>query len=209
LIPFYPLIPLVFLVPLLSPIREVAMEGKMKRCCICRASFQPHRKVGKRQKTCGDPDCQRILKKNNNARWWRKNPDYGKNDYSRIKACLEKNPGYLVRYRREHPEYVQKNRDAQKYRDKTKRLHLDIQAKLSRQPSKIIEQSMSFPEVAHLDIQDEFILEPLEITFFLSRFCHATCLDIQDKMDFAASIPDNGAIKPGGGAYGCTMAYRS
>jgi hypothetical protein len=185
------------------------MQGKRKRCRICRAFFQPHRKVGKRQKTCGDPDCQRILKKNNNARWRQNNPGYSKNDYTRIKACLKKNPGYLARYRREHPEYVQKNRDAQKRRDKAKRLHLDIQAKLNRQPAKIVEQSWSIPEASHLDIQDEFILKPLEITFFLSRFIHSPCLDIQGKMDFSSSIPDNGVIKHEGGAYGCTMAHRS
>jgi hypothetical protein len=28
-------------------------------------------------------------------------------------------------------------------------------------------------------------------------------------MDFSAPLPDNGAIKHGGGAYGCTMAHRS
>jgi hypothetical protein len=185
------------------------MQGRRKRCCICGAIFQPHRKVGKRQKTCGNPACQSILKKHNNARWRRKNPGYGKNDYPRIKACLAKNPGYLARYRRDHPEYVQKNRAAQQCRDKAKRLHLDIQAKLNRQPAKIIEQSTHLPRVAHLDIQDEFILKPLEITFFLSRFLHGFCLDIQDKMDFAVSMPDNGAIKhKGGSAYGHTMAHR-
>jgi len=185
------------------------MQGKRDTCCICSTSLLPHRKLGERQKTCGNPECQTILKKNNNAQWRRNNPDYGKDDYPRVKACLEKNPGYLKRYRQEHPEYVQKNRDAQKRRDRAKRVHLDIQAKLNRQPAEIVEQSKSMPEVSHLDIQDEFILKPLEITFFLSRLAHFPCLDIQAAMDFSSSFPDNDAIKQGGGAYGCTMAHRS
>ena len=185
------------------------MQGKRKTCCICSISFWPHRKLGERQKTCGNPPCQKALKANNNARWRRDNPGYGKNDYPRVKAYLEKNPGYLQRYRQSHPEYVQKNRDAQKCRDRTKRIHLDIQAKLSRQPSEIVAQSKSIPKVSHLDIQDEFILKPIEITLFLSHFVHFSHLDIQAEMDFSVSLPDNGIIKHGGGAYGCKMAHRS
>jgi len=165
--------------------------------------------LGERQKTCGNSACQKILKENNNAQWRRNNPGYGKNDYPRIKACLEKNPGYLKRYRRDHPEYVQKNQEAQKRRDRAKRVHLDIQAKLNRQPSEIVAQSKSIPRISPLDIQDEFILKPMEITFFLSRFVHFPCLAIQAKMDFSSPIPDNGAIKHGGGAYGCKMAHQS
>lgn len=185
------------------------MQGKRKTCCICSISFWPHRKLGERQKTCGNPLCQKALKANNNARWRRDNPGYGKNDYPRVKAYLEKNPGYLQRYRQSHPEYVQKNRDAQKCRDRAKRIHLDIQAKLSRQPSEIVAQSKSIPKVSHLDIQDEFIMKPIEITLFLSRFVHFSHLDIQAEMDFSVSLPDNGIIKHGGGAYGCKTAHRS
>jgi len=185
------------------------MQGKRKTCCICSASFLPRRKLGERQKTCGNSACQKILKENNNANWRLQNPDYGKNDYPRVKACLEKNPGYLKRYRRNHPEYVQKNRDAQKRRDRAKRVHLDIQAKLNRQPSEIISQLEIAPPSSHLDIQAEFILKPIEITLLLSRLAHFPCLDIQAKMDFSSLLPDNSAIKQGGGAYGCQMAHRS
>ncbi len=184
------------------------MQGKRKTCCICCASFLPHRKLGERQKTCGN-DCQQILKENNNANWRLKNPDYGKNDYPRVKACLEKSPGYLKRYRRDHPEYVQKNRDAQRRRDRSRKLNLDIQAKLNRQPSEIISQLEIAPPSSRLDIQAEFILEPLEITFLLSRLAHFPCLDIQAQIDFTSPLLDNSAIKQGGGAYGCQMAHRS
>ena len=185
------------------------MQRQRETCCICSTFFIPNRKVGKRQKTCSNPVCQKIHKENNNAQWRLNNPDYDKNDYGRVKAYLEKNPGYLKRYRRDHPEYVQKNRDAQRRRDRVRKLNLDIQAKLNRQPSEIISQLEIAPPSSHLDIQAEFILEPLEITFLLSRFAHFPCLDIQAKMDFSSLLLDNSAIKQGGGAYGCQMAHRS
>lgn len=185
------------------------MREQRETCCICSASFMPHPKVGRRQKTCGNPACQKILKEKNNARWRRNNPHYNKNDYGRVKACLEKTPGYLKRYRQDHPEYVQKNRDAQRRRDRARKLHLDIQAKLNRQPSEIMKQLGSASPASPLDIQDEFTLKPIEITFLLSRLAHFPCLDIQAKMDFAAPILDNSAIKQGGGAYGCQMDHRA
>jgi hypothetical protein len=54
------------------------MQGKRKTCCICSTSFLPHRKLGERQKTCGNSDCQKILKENNNTQWRLKTPDYEK-----------------------------------------------------------------------------------------------------------------------------------
>ena len=159
--------------------------------------------------TCVELRLLQLAQENNNAQWRLNNPDYDKNDYGRVKACLEKNPGYLRRYRRDHPEYVQKNRDAQRRRDRTRKLNLDIQAKLNRQPSEIISQLEIAPPSSHLDIQAEFILKPIEITLLLSRLAHFPCLDIQAKMDFSSLLPDNSAIKQGGGAYGCQMAHRS
>ena len=185
------------------------MQGKRKTCCICPTSFIPHRKLGDRQKTCGDPECQRTNKRNNDARWRRNNSKCTQNDYPRVKAWLDEHSGYLKQYRQDHPEYIQKNRAAQKRRDRQRKVRLDIQAKLNRQPSEIVEQSKRISTVSHLDIQDEFILKPLEITFILSRLIHFPCLAIQAEMDFSSPLRDNGAIKHGGDAYGCKMARRS
>ena len=128
-----------------------------KTCCICATSFLPRRTVGDRQKTCGNPSCQRSHKQNANARWRSNNPQYSRDDYPRVRTWLDQHPGYLTQYRHDHPEYVRKNREAQKRRDRQGRVHLDIQA----------------------------------------------------EMDFPSRLRDNGAITPGGGAYGCPMAHRS
>lgn len=179
-----------------------------KTCCICANSFIPHRAVGDRQKTCGSPSCKKRHKQNANEQWRLNNPDYNRDDYPRVRTWLDQRPGYLTRYRHDHPEYVRKNRENQRRRDRQRRVRLDIQAKLSRQPADIMDHLTKVPPACDLDIQDEHILKPLEITFVLSRLAHMPCLDIQAEMDFLPHLRDNGAIKPGGDNYGCPLAHR-
>ena len=85
----------------------------MKNCPYCKTQFTPHPKVGERQITCGKPACKAALKSDNNRKWRQRNPDYHR-DYPRVKDCLEQKPGYLKKYRETHPEYVEKNREAQR-----------------------------------------------------------------------------------------------
>ena len=98
-------------------------------------------------------------------------------------------PGYLQRYRKTHPAYVEKNRRLQRFRDQRKKLYLDIQAKIKRQPPEMIDQLRNS---SHLDIQDEISLQPLEMTFLFSAI---PCLDIQGLMDKRSCPKDNGLIE--------------
>ena len=162
---------------------------RQKRCPYCRGLFIPHPKVGQRQKTCGHPFCQKALKRENNVRWRRRHPDYFRNDYPRLKAWLDQHPGYLKHYRANHPEYVQKNRQAKRLRDRRKRLRVDIQAKIKRQHPIIIDKLGDFSRV---DIQDGIAVEPLEMTFLFSTF---PCVDIQVAMDKRRCLKDNAPIE--------------
>jgi len=145
------------------------MKGKSKpKKCFCGAIIIPQKKVGSRQKTCGAEDCQRELKRRNNARWRKNNPDNWLNDYTRVKAWLDAHPGHLQGYRKSHPEYVSKGREAQKLRDRSKRLHLDIQDKIRRHLPDIIAQLWNKTHLDNLDIQDETAIKPLETIFLLS-----------------------------------------
>jgi hypothetical protein len=129
------------------------MRGK--QCPYCESCFVPRR--GQRQKTCGSSSCQKALKKDNNARWREKNFNYCRGDYPRVIAWLDLNPGYLRHYRQTHPAYVENNRRARKLRDRQRKPHLDIQAKIKRQHPEIIDQLWNLPD---LDIQDEISLHP-------------------------------------------------
>ena len=163
----------------------------MKECPYCKTLFTPHPKVGKRQKICGDPACKVALKADNNRKWRQRNPDHFCNDYSRLKDWLGQNPGYLKEYRKSHPEYVKKNREAQRVRDRRKKLHLDIQAQLKRQTPEITNQLWESP---NLDIQAQLDVKLLEITFLFSTL---PCLDIQVQLDKAFCGKENVAISCG------------
>jgi hypothetical protein len=160
----------------------------MKRCKYCGAFFIPDPRVGKRQKTCGSTSCKKALKAKNSAKWRQKNPDYYKGDYPRVKKWFSKHPGYLRQYRKDHPQYVEKNRIAQKNRDRRKRLNLDIQAQIKRQVPEITEKLWNS---YHLDIQAQIPLKPLESTFLFSTL---PCLDIQVQMDKSCRIIENSTI---------------
>lgn len=151
------------------------MKGKRRpKKCFCGATIIPHKKVGSRQKTCGSKDCQRELKRRNNERWRKSNPDNWRNDYARVKAWLDSHPGHLNGYRKSHPEYVSKCREAQKRRDRSKKLHLDIQDKIRRQAPDIIAQLWDKSHLDNLDIQDEIVIKPLETIFLLSLLPYFT-----------------------------------
>lgn len=164
-----------------------------KRCVYCQRYLPRDPRVKGRRKTCGHPLCQRALRRENNAAWRKGNPDYFRNDYERLKVWLLSHPSYLKGYRATHPDYVRRNREAQRQRDQRRRSRLDIQAKIREQLSEITKE---LPGLPFLDIQDEKSTKPLEITFLLRSF---PFLDIQ--VQIAKSIPlwQNGFISSGGG----------
>ena len=152
-------------------------------------------KVSSRQKTCGSPECKKALKSENNKRWRRRNAaccqkDYQK-DYPRVKEWLDQNPGYLKKYRQDHPEYVQKNREAQRSRDRSKKLRLDIQAQLKRQASQITDKLW---DSSNLDIQAHLGIKPIEMTLLFSSL---PCLDIQVQLDKPFALRDNPGMLTG------------
>jgi hypothetical protein len=178
------------------------MSNQKPVCCICSRPFVPHPKVGERQKICNRPECRKAHKKKNNAEWRRKNPEYFKNDYHRIKVWRDQHPDYLRQYRQDHPEYVLKNREGQRRRDRYRKLNLDIQAKINLQVSEIAHQLSTSPIFPHLDIQAGLIMKPFEMALFMATMIRRYSLDIQAGLDFTAPFQDNRAIKQGGNAYG-------
>jgi len=148
----------------------------------------PDPRVGERQKTCGDPLCQKARKAENDIRWRRNNPGYFRNDYPRVKQWLDQHPGYLKHYRESHPEYLEKNREARRLRYRRKKLCVDIQAEIKGQAPEITNQLWKLP---YLDIQDEISVQPLEMTFLFSTL---PCLDIQAPIDNPFCLRDNATI---------------
>jgi hypothetical protein len=164
-----------------------------RKCPYCHTFFIPTpRGGGKDQKVCKKHSCKKALKAENNARWRRNNPTCCLNDYPRVKQWLDQHPGYLKQYRVNHPEYVQKNREAQKQRDQRGKVRLDIQARIKKQLPEITKQ---LRQLSDLDIQDEKTSQPLEMTFLLSSF---PCLDIQVQIAKSIPLEQNKIIQTGG-----------
>lgn len=167
-----------------------------RKCSYCHTLFVPTpRGGGKTQKICGKVSCKKALKAENNARWRRANPACCLNDYPRVKQWLDQHLGYLKQYRADHPEYVQKNREAQRQRDRWERARLDIQARIREKLPDITKQLRQLPV---LDIQAQKTTQPLEMTLLLGCF---SCLDIQ--IQIAKSIPlgHNFIIQTGGNGH--------
>ena len=97
----------------------------------------------------------------------------------------------LKEYRESHPEYVKKNREAQRVRDRRKKLRLDIQAQLKGQIPEITNQLWESSNLPNLDMQAQSEVKPLGITFVLSTL---PCLDMQFQLDKALCGEENVTI---------------
>jgi hypothetical protein len=51
-------------------------DAAKKPCRICRKWYRPDVRVGRRQRTCGRPECQSALRKQALTIWRARNPDY-------------------------------------------------------------------------------------------------------------------------------------
>jgi hypothetical protein len=61
--------------------------------------FKPDRRVGARQKTCS-VECRKVLKRESNVRFRRKNPGYWLGRYGVVKAWRKEHPEYQSEWRR-------------------------------------------------------------------------------------------------------------
>jgi hypothetical protein len=99
-----------------------------KRCRYCSDLFTPDprsyrpRSDGKgrrsSQEACPKAECRRHRRSDANRQWRVKNPTY--DDQRQAQHCQWRanHPGYPKAYRAAHPEYVQRNREQQRRRDR-------------------------------------------------------------------------------------------
>lgn len=154
-------------------------KTRKKKCRYCGVWFLPAPQSGKRQIQCGAPECAQQLKKNSHAAWLKKKaPTYYSGRYKNTKASLSKRPGYLKEYRRNNPDYVEKNRRQQKKRDKNRRnSNLDIQDSAFAQD---LTYQRDTCKLSNLDIQESAF--PY-LQLFLGLTSKLRNLDIQERID--------------------------
>lgn len=151
-------------------------SGK-KRCPYCKCLYWPDPRIKGRQKACKKDNCQKERKREGQRKWLEKNPGHFRGQYGRTKEWLSSHPGYMKGYRESHPEYVERNRQAQRTRDKRRSYRcqnvLDIQDKIRPQDVENIDVNKKLPL---LDIQDETLSKSNDIINILAKL---PCLDIQ------------------------------
>lgn len=103
------------------------------KCCGC--TFTKQRNPN--QLYCTSPLCQRERKNTWRRSKMKNDSDYNNNQKSANKRWQAKNPNYWKSYRRAHPDYVQRNRDAQRVRDGTKSRNASHLAKSDASPNEI------------------------------------------------------------------------
>ena len=75
------------------------MMAYEKRCQYCGKTFVPNGRIGLRQKSCSEP-CRKLLKRESNRRFGRRNPGYWLGRYDVVRAWRKNHPGYQREWRR-------------------------------------------------------------------------------------------------------------
>ena len=154
--------------------------ARRRRCRFCGKLFVPDRRV-KGQFTCGGADCQRERHRLSCARWNAEHRDHFRGRYVLTEQWLAERPGYLARYRAEHPDAREQHRRAEQERRRRRRLAaVAIQDAISLQS---LEDQGVNSDYAPVDIQDA-IWRYLFVVIGL--IADKGRLDIQDETDSRA-----------------------
>ena len=91
--------------------------AERRKCKHCDQSFSP-RPQNPDQQYCSERVCQRARKRLWQQRKLLSDPDYHANQRAAQSCRQEKNPEYWSKYREKNPDYVERNRDRQRQRNR-------------------------------------------------------------------------------------------
>ena len=74
------------------------MMAYESRCQCCGKTFVPNRRIGLRQKSCSEK-CRKVLKRESNRRFGRRNPGYWLGRYDVVRAWRKDHPGHQREWR--------------------------------------------------------------------------------------------------------------
>lgn len=97
------------------------MPSQTRLCRYCRKPFVASR-LHPGQYACTAPECQRRRRCEYHREMRRSDPDYRLVCRDGCSKWRSRHPDYQRRYRTAHPEYVDRNRQAQRRRDRKRRL---------------------------------------------------------------------------------------
>lgn len=97
------------------------MIAESRQCRYCSRPFPPSR-FHPGQFICPSPDCQRRRRTDYHREKRQTDPEYSLVCQDSTRKWRAGNPDYQSRYRGDHPDYVDRNRRAQKRRDRKRRM---------------------------------------------------------------------------------------
>lgn len=86
------------------------------RCAACGGVFRPRPQI-RGQRYCAQGSCQRERRRHWKRQKRRIDPDYRDNQARARRAWSERHPDYWREYRRQHPGYLERNRQQQRVRN--------------------------------------------------------------------------------------------
>ena len=101
--------------------RSIEMNTNRRRCIYCRQLFLPS-PYHPKQRICTSPRCRRRHQTAYHREKQQTDPDYRQTCLLSQQKWRQRHPDYQRRYREKNPAYVQQNRQAQKRRDRKRRL---------------------------------------------------------------------------------------
>jgi len=87
------------------------MNNPKKRCVICHRWYKPNPRIGEDQLACDREECRSERKAEYDRAWRKKNPGYEAGRKVKQQAWAKANPTYWQRYRKTHPDYVERERE--------------------------------------------------------------------------------------------------
>lgn len=116
--------------------------AERRKCKNCHQFFCP-RPQNPDQQYCSKGACQRARKRLWQQRKLHADPDYHANQSAAQSCWQEKNPDYWSKYREGHPDYVERNRENQRERNRRRRMQDGSQLPIAKMDASIPERSIN------------------------------------------------------------------
>ncbi len=141
-------------------------KRKRKRCPWCQKVFIPNPRLKERQRSCGEPECNREQKRSSQRQWKVKEKEaYVQNQ----RDWRKNNPDYWREYRASHSEYTIRNRDQTRICKSLRRLGLQKRIDILQ----LSEKQMEFWDLRRFAKSSRSLLPLLHA--YRSRHEHSAC----------------------------------
>ncbi len=149
-------------------------------CCYCGRDYRPDPRTAAIQKSCPRPVCRKARRQEAQAHYVAANPDAFEGRYPKTRAWLKRHPGYLQRYRAQHPDYV-----AADYRSRVERRRRRRWQKSDIQDAMRRREIEGIRALRGSDIQDTIRRQLEGVLTFLGR---SALSDMQDAIGSRAAV---------------------